>query len=95
MKVRPEASAARPWQKTHDRLRSDVLYSRFLNARVGPYARFGLRTTLFESSTLVTEHTLISRQFVDGRRELAVVPATARFRPATRSARPSFARGSA
>ena len=79
VRVKPEASAARPWQKTHDRLRSDVLYSRFLNARVGPYARFGLRTTLFESNTLVTEDTPISRQFVDGRRELAIVPANSTF----------------
>ena len=88
VKVRPEASAARPWQKTHDRLRSDVLYSRFLNARVGPYARFGLRTTLFESNTLVTEDTLISRQFVDGRRELAVVPANSTF-PTSDAFRPA------
>ena len=66
VKIRPEASAAR--------------YSRFFNARVGPYyARFGLRTTLFESNTLVTEDTLISRQFVDGRRELAVVPTNSTF----------------
>ncbi|MCY3844828.1 MAG: hypothetical protein OXH69_14955 [Acidobacteria bacterium] len=79
VKVTPEASAARPWQKTHDRFRSDVLYSRFLNPRVGPYARFGLRTALFESNTLVTEDTLISRQLVDGRRELTLVPANSTF----------------
>ena len=79
VKVRPEASAARPWQKTHDRLRADVLYSRFLNARVGPYARFALRTALFESNSLVTEDTLIARQFADGRRELALVPANSTF----------------
>ena len=58
-KVRPEASAATPWRKTHHRLRVDVLYSRFINARVGPYARFGLRTSLFESNMLVTEDTSI------------------------------------
>ena len=29
VRVKPEASAARPWQKAHDRLRSGVLYSRF------------------------------------------------------------------
>ena len=79
VKVRPEASAARPWQKTHDRFRGDVLYSRFLNARVGPYARFGLRTALFESNTLVTEDTLISREFINGRRELVFVPANSTF----------------
>ena len=78
-KVRPEASPARPWRKTHDRLRVDVLFSRFLNARVGPYARFGLRTALFESNTLVTEDTLIARLFADGRRELALVPANSTF----------------
>ena len=78
-KVRPEASAATPWRKTHDRLRVDVLYSRFVNARVGPYARFGLRTSLFESNMLVTEDTLISRQLNDGRRESVVVPANSTF----------------
>ena len=78
-KVKPEASAATPWKKTRDRLRIDVLFSRFLNARIGPYARIGLRTSLFESNTLVTEDTLISRQFADGRRELTVVPANTTF----------------
>ena len=78
-KVKPEMSAATPWRKTHDRLRVDVLYSRFINARVGPYARFGLRTSLFESNMLVTEDTLISRQFNDGRRESVVVPANSTF----------------
>ena len=78
-KVRPEASAATPWRKTHDRLRVDVLYSRFVNARVGPYARIGLRTSLFESNMLVTEDTLISRHFNDGRRESVVVPANSTF----------------
>ncbi len=78
-KVKPEASAATPWRKTHDRLRIDVLYSRFINARVGPYARFGLRTSLFESNMLVTEDTLISRRFGDGRRESVVVPANSTF----------------
>ena len=92
-KVRPEASAARPWQKTHDRLRSDVLYSRFLNARVGPYARFGLRTGLFESNTLVTEDTLISRQFVDGRRELTIVPANSTFPTGDAFSPPEFREG--
>ena len=93
VKVRPEASAARPWQKTHDRLRGDVLYSRFLNARVGPYVRFGLRTTLFESNTLVTEDTLISRQFVDGRRELTVVPANSTFPTGDAFSPPEFREG--
>ena len=93
VRVKPEASAARPWQKTHDRLRSDVLYSRFLNARVGPYARFGLRTTLFESNTLVTEDTLILRQFVDGRRELAIVPANSTFPTSDAFSPPEFREG--
>ena len=92
-RVKPEASPATPWQKTHDRLRIDVLYSRFLNARVGPYARFGLRTSLFESSTLVTEDTLISRQFVDGRRELAIVPANHTFRTGDAFSPPEFREG--
>ncbi len=78
-RIKPETSPATPWRKTHDRLRADVLYSRFINARIGPYARFGLRTSLFESNVLVTEDTLISRQFRDGRRESVVVPANSTF----------------
>ena len=78
-KVNPEVSAAIPWRKTHDRLRIDVLYSRFLNARIGPYGRLGLRTSLFQSNTLVTVDTAVSRQFADGRRELEVVPANTTF----------------
>lgn len=92
-RVKPEASPATPWQKTHDRLRIDVLYSRFLNARVGPYARFGLRSSLFESNTLVTEDTLISRRFLDGRRELALVPANSTFPTSDAFSPPEYREG--
>ena len=55
--------------------------------------RFGLRTTLFESNTLVTEDTLISRQFVDGRRELVVVPANSTFPTGDAFSPPEFRQG--
>ncbi len=92
-KVRPEASAATPWKKTHDRLRIDLLYSRFLNARIGLYARFGLRTSLFESNTLVTEDTLISRQFIDGRRERVVASANTTFATGDAFSPPEYREG--
>ena len=78
-KVDPEGAPAAPWRKTRDRLRIDALYSRFLGSRIGPYVRLGLRTSLFPSSALVTEDTVVSREFLDGRRELELVPANTTF----------------
>ncbi len=78
-KIDPEGAPAIPWRKTRDRLRIDLLYSRFLGSRVGPYGRLGLRTSVFPSYTLATEDTLVSRQFTDGRRQLESVPANTTF----------------
>ena len=78
-RIDPEGSPATPWRKTRDRLRIDVLYSRFVGARIGPYGRLGLRTSLFPTHTLVTEDTVVARRFLDGRRELELVPANRTF----------------
>lgn len=78
-KLKPEGSPAVPWRKTRDRLRADLLYARFISPRVGPYVRAGLRTSVFESNTLVTEDTVIARLFADGRRETEFVGANTTF----------------
>ena len=78
-KIKPQGSRAIPWRKTRDRLRIDLLYSRFLSSRIGPYGRLGLRTSVFASHTLVTEDMVVSRQFADGRREREAVPANTTF----------------
>ena len=78
-KVKPEGVPAIPWRKTRDRLRIDLLYSWFPGSRIGPYGRLGLRTSVFASNTLATQDTVVSRQFIDGRRALEFVPANATF----------------
>lgn len=78
-KIKPQGSRAIPWRKTRDRLRIDLLYSRFLSSRIGPYGRLGLRTGVFASHTLVTEDIVVSRQFADGRLERELVPANTTF----------------
>ena len=78
-KTKPEASPATPWRKTGDRLRVDILYARLMSPRLGPYARFSLRTSLFESNTLATEDLTVVRQFADGRRTTEFVPANTTF----------------
>jgi hypothetical protein len=59
IRIKPESTGALPVQKTRDRLRFDTLYTRFVNPRIGPYVRFGLLTSVFESRVLVTEDGLV------------------------------------
>ena len=92
-RVKPEGSPAIPWRKTRDRLRVDLSYSRLLNERLGPYVRAGLRTSIFESNTLVTQDTVVSRQFADGRRELEFVPANTTFATGDPFSPPEFREG--
>ena len=66
IRIDPQDQDALPVQKTLDRLRFDVLYTRFMSPRVGPYVRFGLLTNLFESNVLVTEPTTVVKQHLDG-----------------------------
>lgn len=79
-RTKPEASPTTPWRKTGDRLRVDMLYSRLVSPRFGPYVRFSLRTSLFESNTLATEDLTVIREFADGRRTAEFVPANTTFR---------------
>ena len=67
-------------QKTNDRLRFDLLYTRFLSSRIGPYVRFGLLTNLFESNVLVTEPTLVTKNMLDGSQTTEVVEANDDFK---------------
>lgn len=79
LKLDPEGVDAVPFQKTRDRLRVDSLYTRFLHQRVGPYGRVGLLTNLFESETLATETTSITRLRSDGTRTNELVFANTTF----------------
>ena len=67
-------------QKTNDRLRFDLLYTRFLSSRIGPYVRFGLLTNLFESNVLVTEPTLVTKNMLDGTETTELVEANSDFK---------------
>ena len=67
-------------QKTSDRLRFDLLYTRFLSPRIGPYVRFGLLTNLFESNVLVTEPTVVTKNMLDGSQTTEIVEANEDFK---------------
>ena len=67
-------------QKTNDRLRFDLLYTRFLSSRIGPYVRFGLLTNVFESNVLVTEPTLVTKNMLDGSQTTELVDANNDFK---------------
>ena len=69
-----------PLQKTNDRLRFDLLYTRFLSSRIGPYVRFGLLTNVFESNVLVTEPTLVTKNMLDGTSTTELVDANNDFK---------------
>ena len=79
IRIDPQDQDTLPVQKTIDRLRFDVLYTRFFNPRIGPYVRFGLLTNLFESNVLVTEPTFVVKQSVDGSVTTDLIPANDDF----------------
>lgn len=64
--VDPEGTQALPVQKTSDRIRADVFYSRFLGPHLGPYVRIGLLTSARVSETLFTEATGVTLERLDG-----------------------------
>jgi hypothetical protein len=78
--IDPQDFEALPLQKTNDRLRFDLLYTRFLSSRIGPYVRFGLLTNVFESNVLVTEPTLVTKNMLDGSTTTEVVEANEDFK---------------
>ena len=75
LRLDPEGTAAQPVQKTRDRIRADVFYSRFLRPRLGPYARFGLLMTAAPSEALFTEDGKVLIRRLDGRVDDLFVPA--------------------
>jgi hypothetical protein len=79
IRIDPENTDPLPTQKTLDRMRFDQLYTRFMTPRVGPYVRFGLLTNVFESRVLVTEPTLVTKQFLDGSQTVEFLPANEDF----------------
>jgi hypothetical protein len=82
LRVDPESGKALPTQKTQDRVRGDLVYTRFLNDRFGPYARFGLLTNAFASDTLVVEDTVVAFNDLDGTRVETLVPGGGEYRTA-------------
>jgi hypothetical protein len=78
--IDPQDFEPLPLQKTNDRLRFDLLYTRFLSSRIGPYVRFGLLTNVFESNVLVTEPTLVTKNMLDGSSTTELVDANSDFK---------------
>jgi len=79
IRIDPEDQETLPVQKSIDRLRFDLLYTRFMSPRIGPYVRFGLLTNMFESNVLVTEPTLVTKQLLDGTQTTELVAANDDF----------------
>ena len=80
VRIDPQDFETLPLQKTNDRLRFDLLYTRFLSPRIGPYVRFGLLTNMFESNVLVTEPTLVTKNMLDGSQTTELVDANNDFK---------------
>ena len=80
IRIDPEGTGALPIQKTRDRLRLDGLYTRLSNPRIGPYVRFGLLTSVFESKVLVTEDRTLVRRFSDGTETFEQIQANQDFK---------------
>ena len=78
--IDPQDFEPLPVQKTTDRLRYDLLYTRFLSPRIGPYVRFGLLSNLFESNVLVTEPTVVTKIPLVGAPEILNVAANEDFK---------------
>lgn len=79
LKISPEGSPPPPLQKTRDRVRADLFYTRFVNNRLGPYARFGLLTNARASSSLVTEDTTVAVRRTDSSLDAFATPANSNF----------------
>lgn len=79
LQVDPEQGKSLPTQHTQDRVREDLLYTRYLNERWGPYVRFGFLTNLFEAQTLATEPITVAYNRLNGSRELVQVAANDQY----------------
>ena len=80
IQIDPQDQEPLPLQKTSDRLRLDLLYTRFSTPRLGPYVRFGLLSNVFESNVLVTEPTVVVKQNLDGSQTTELVAANEDFK---------------
>ncbi len=79
LQINPDQGKDLPTQHTQDRLREDLLYTRYLNERWGPYVRFGLLTNVFEAKTLATEPITVAYNRLDGTRRLVNVAANGQY----------------
>lgn len=82
LQVDPDIGPKLPTQQTQDRFREDLLYTRYINERWGPYARFGLLTNLFDAETLAVEPITIVYNRLDGTQEIVSVPANGTYKTA-------------
>lgn len=80
LKLNPEGATAPPVQKTRDRIRADLFYTRLLRPNAGPYVRFGLLTNAAPSNVLFTEATDVSVLRPGGARSFLSIPANGGFR---------------
>lgn len=73
--ITPQEGSPLPLVKSQDRVRLDLLYTYFLRPRIGPYVRAAAESQAFRTNVLVSEDTVVSRQFADGRVARQFVPA--------------------
>lgn len=64
--IRPTPGEPLPLVKSHDRIRSDLLYTWFPSRMAGPYARAAAETQAFDTDLLVTQDTTFSLQYATG-----------------------------
>jgi len=65
--IRPQEGDPLPLIKTRDRVRLDLLYTWYLRPSFGPYIRGAGESQAFRTNVVVTEDTVIRREFADGR----------------------------
>jgi len=65
--IRPQEGDPLPVVKSQDRVRLDLLYTNFLHPRLGPYVRAEAESQAFPTRVLVSEDTMVSREFSGGR----------------------------
>ncbi|MCB9676454.1 MAG: hypothetical protein H6737_15130 [Alphaproteobacteria bacterium] len=64
--IRPAGATPLPVLKTRDRIRGDLLYNWFARENIGPYARAGAETRMFNTNVLATEDSTFLITRTDG-----------------------------
>lgn len=77
--IRPQEGETLPLVKTRDRVRTDLLYTWYVNPAFGPYVRAAGESQAFTTNVLVTEDTTLTRQFSNGDRLTELVAANDTF----------------